>query len=133
MVIRSFPRGIRSLADLHDFVHAFCAAHGIERDRAFDLDLVVEELFTNQVKYHPDGREIEVALDGDVRQVTMTMTDRDVDRFDPTATRDPSAERNQELLEGGRGLRLVRALTDELRYDYRERTSRITAVKRWSH
>jgi len=43
------------------------------------------------------------------------------------------AGENQELLEGGRGLRLVRALTDELRYDYRERTSRITAVKRWSH
>ena len=133
MVVRSFARAIHSLADLHAFVHAFCDQRGIERDRAFDLDLVLEELFTNQVKYHPRGREIEVALDGDVRQVTMTVTDRDVERFDPTSIQDAGPPHEDELLEGGRGLRLVRALTDELRYDYRERTSRITAIKRWSH
>ncbi len=133
MVVRAFARGIRSLADLHAFVHAFCDERGIDRERAFDLDLVLEELFTNQVKYHPGGREIEVALEGDVREVTMTVTDRDVERFDPTAVPDPAPLHDQDLLEGGRGLRLVRALTDELRYDYRERTSRITAVKRWSH
>jgi anti-anti-sigma factor len=128
MVARSFARSVSSLAELHSFIHAFCTERGIDADRSFDLDLVLEELFTNQVKYHASDREIEVALAGDARQVTITVTDHDVDRFDPTAVPDTVDRRNDELLEGGRGLRLVRALTDELRYDYRERTSRITAI-----
>jgi anti-sigma regulatory factor (Ser/Thr protein kinase) len=132
MVARSFARSVRSLAALHTFVHEFCAGRGIDVDRSFDLDLVLEELFMNQVKYNAGDRDIEVALAGDERQVTITLTDRDVERFDPTAAPDTVDRRNEQLLEGGRGLRLVRALTDELRYDYRERTSRITAIKRWN-
>ena len=132
MVARTFARSVGSLVALHAFVQEFCAEHGIEPDRSFDLDLVLEELFTNQVKYHASNREIEVALAGDARQVTITVTDHDVERFDPTSVPDTVDRRNDDLLSGGRGLRLVRALTDELRYDYRERTSRITAVKRWS-
>src|SRR5688572_12010482 len=118
MVERRFPRAIDSLGPIHDFVQEFCRERRIRGDRAFEVDLVVEELFTNLVK-HQDGREeIALGLDGGAGGIAITLTDRDVERFDPNDAPDETERRNQELRPGGRGMRLVRELVDELRYDY---------------
>ncbi len=132
MVERRFPRGIDSLGSIHDFVQEFCRERRIGGDRAFEVDLVVEELFTNLVKHQRGREEIALGLEGDAGGIAITLIDRDVDRFDPNDVPDDTERRNQELRPGGRGIRLVRELVDELRYDYRDRTGTITAITRWS-
>jgi anti-sigma regulatory factor (Ser/Thr protein kinase) len=129
---RRFPRDLAAVGPLHEFVRAFCRARAVAEDRAYEVDLVAEELFANQVKHQrgPDG--VRVGLAGGAGGVTIEIVDRGAERFDPTAVPDDVARRNREGRSGGRGLALVRRLATDFRYDYRDRTSTITAVLRWS-
>ena len=61
---RRFGRTFGSLESIFGFVAEFLEANGLPASAAFELDLVIEELFTNMVKYHPHGApEIEIGLD----------------------------------------------------------------------
>ena len=51
MLVRRFPRAVGSLPALVAFVREFFAARGMDADHAFDVDLVLEELFTNMVRH----------------------------------------------------------------------------------
>ena len=129
---RRFRRAIASLGELFDFVDGFVARHGIPNGPAFDLRLALEELFTNMVKYHPEGAEtILVRLEREGPQVRATLQDFDVDSWDVTLAPEPDVEAPVEARRpGGMGLHLVRKMTDDLRYEYRDRTSTITVTKR---
>ena len=129
---RRFRRAIASLGELFAFVDSFVARHGIPGDPAFDLKLALEELFTNMVKYHPEGEEtILVRLEREGPQVRATLQDFDVDSWDVTCAPEPDLEAPVESRRpGGMGLHLVRKVTDDLRYEYRDRSSTITVTKR---
>ena len=92
---------------------------------------IVEELFTNFVKYNEGGRhDISLSLGHTPEQLTVRMTDFDVDAFDPT--RAPAVDVDKPLGErqpGGLGLHLVRQMADTLQYEYAERRSTITFTK----
>jgi anti-sigma regulatory factor (Ser/Thr protein kinase) len=94
---------------------------------------MVEELFTNMVKYSPESSadvRIDVAaVDGGVE---VTITDYDVEPFDVTQA--PVVDTTlpiERRRPGGLGLHLVRKLADSLDYHYSEtgRRSRITFRK----
>ena len=127
-----FPRRIDALADVHAFLERFREEQGVPEDVGFRMDLVVEELFTNLVKYNTDGRfEIEVGarlVDG---EVVLTLTDFDVDSFDVTTSKEPDPDRGEDNIRiGGLGLHLVKQMADSLSYEYTDRTSRTTLVLR---
>lgn len=132
MAARRFPRSTTALEAVFGFVVEFLTKEGIARERAFDLDLILEELFTNMVKYSREGKEeIEISLARDAEGLRLTLRDFNVDRFDVTATPDvdttlPISERKA----GGLGLHLVRRIADRFEYDYRDRVSTITVWKR---
>ena len=93
-------------------------------------DLVLEELFTNIVKY---GRASDTLVSIDIRRlgrgVRVTITDSDAEYFDPQRAPQPDVGAPLERREpGGLGLHLVRELVDALEYRYarEERTGRIT-------
>ncbi len=129
---RRLDRAIGSLGSLFDFVDAFAESHGIPEDAAFDLRLALEELFTNMVKYHPEGAEqILVRLEREGSNVRATLQDFDVDSWDVTRAAEPDLDAPLEARRpGGMGLHLVRKVTDDLRYEYRDRSSTITVTKR---
>jgi anti-sigma regulatory factor (Ser/Thr protein kinase) len=129
---RRFPRDLAAVGPLHEFVRGFCRARGVTDDRAYEVDLVAEELFANQVKHQRGPDDVRVGLEGGAGGVTIQVVDRGVERFDPTTAPDDVARRNREGRPGGRGLALVRRLAGDFRYEYRDRTSTITAVLRWS-
>src|SRR5262245_3299867 len=80
-----FRRELGSLESLVTFTAAFFDAHGIDASHRFDVDLIIEELFTNCVKYHPEGAaEIRVALDWSPPMLTIVLRDDDVQAFDIT-------------------------------------------------
>jgi len=129
---RRFPRDVTALERIHEWVGTFVAANGFPAEAAFDVDLLIEELFTNMVKYNHTGRqEIEIALSAEGAVVTIRIRDFDVDSFDPT--RAPEVDPDMPMEErrrGGLGLHFVRRMADSLEYDYTDRNSTVTVTKR---
>lgn len=133
MVERAFPRRIDTLGSIFEFVGAFFASEGLPPDQSLDVELILEELFTNMVKYAREGLSpIVIGLSREGPNIRLVLRDFDVERFDvtkpiPTADEDlPIHERTP----GGLGLRLVRRLADSLAYDYTDRTSTITVIRK---
>ncbi len=130
MAERRLARTLASLDDLFAFVAEFVAACDLDESRGFDVALVLEELFTNQVKYNPEGAPaVEVGLRRDGSTVVVWLRDFDVEPFDPT--RAPVVDISRPLSErqaGGLGLHLVRRVADRVDYDYRDRCSTITVT-----
>jgi serine/threonine-protein kinase RsbW len=127
---RRFGRTFSSLEGIFGFVAEFLESDGLPASAAFELDLVIEELFTNMVKYHPQGApEIEIGLKRLGPDLVVVLRDFDVEPFDPT--RAPRVDVGRPLRDrprGGLGLHLVRRIARGLRYDYRDRISTITVT-----
>jgi anti-sigma regulatory factor (Ser/Thr protein kinase) len=121
---RYFPRSIDALGSVFDFVEETLSDRGLDADALSRVSLVIEELFTNFVKYNRSDREIAVRIDERGGRVTVRLTDFDVEPFDVTRVPEEAAPREGA---GGFGLRLVRRLTESLAYEYRDGRSRVTA------
>jgi len=129
---RRFARDVGSLAAIFDFVTEFAARQGLTEDQRYEVDLILEELFTNLVKYSSQRIEqIAIGLERSGPRLTLVMRDFDAEEFDPTRHR-PKGNGGGEaaLKSGGRGLALIRKFADEVRYDYRDRNGTITVTKR---
>jgi anti-sigma regulatory factor (Ser/Thr protein kinase) len=130
---RAFPRRFDSLDAIVAFTEAFFAAAGIDAGLRPAVDLALEELFTNMVKYGAgSAADVAITMTAIPDGVEVTLTDRDAPPFDVTRAPDvdvtlPIDRRNP----GGLGLHLVRRMLDSIEYDYAENTrqSRITFRK----
>lgn len=132
MLRRRFGRTLGALDGIFAFVEEFLAAEGLPPPAAFDVQLVLEELFTNMVKHGPEGApEIEIQLEWAEPTLTAVLRDSGVERFD--VSRPPEVDVT-ELVErerpGGLGLHLVHRIARSVRYEYRDRTSTITVTMR---
>jgi serine/threonine-protein kinase RsbW len=128
---REFPRSLAAVSDVLDWVERFFEAAGIPADHRFGVQLGLEELFTNLVKYGAGAHPIEIELVRRPALLTASLTDVDVEPFDPTAA--PDADVTLPLEErrpGGLGLHLIRRVVDRVDYTYENRRSRTTLVKR---
>ena len=113
---------------------AFLAASGLPAGAAGDLALALAEALDNVIEHALAGKPgeeilVEAAVEGD--GVRLEVRDRGP-AFDPTTAPDPSPVPPEERRFGGFGLRLVRALVDEMRYERREGENRLLLLKRWS-
>lgn len=120
---RNFAELRRIVADTERFFDE----HGVDPCLRMSVDLCVEELFVNMVTYNTESTErilLEMApADGGVE---ISLTDFDVERFDPTESGEvdvdaPLAARTP----GGLGLYLVMKMVDSIHYDYHNRQSKI--------
>jgi len=129
---RLFPKEIGTLPRIFDFVAERMRALSIDPELEPWVDLVVEELFTNTVKYAPNGRSVAIGIDRDGEGLRIRVTDFDVEAFDITREAPPvdvtlPAEKRTP---GGLGLYLIRSTADSVAYEYRDRNSTITVTKR---
>lgn len=126
-----FPRSFDALDGIFRFVGDFLAARSLDPQLHGPVCFIVEELFTNFVKYNAGGKhDISLSLGHTPEQLMVQLTDFDVDSFDPTQA--PTVDVEKPLSErqpGGLGLHLVRQMADTLQYDYAERRSTITFTK----
>ena len=95
------------------------------------VNLAVEELFTNMVKFNPDGDEhISLQLQHADASVRVRLCDRRVEPFDVTVPRivdrDAPVERRET---GGLGLYLVQQMVDSLDYAHRDGVTTVTFTK----
>ncbi len=128
---KKLNRSYDSLEEMYETTERFFLRENVEPSIRFPVHFVMEELFTNMVKYQPDNsNEILLAVKTTGDGVSVSLTDYDVDAFDVTIDRDidtaaPLAERTP----GGLGLHLIHKMVDTLEYDYADRNSTITFTK----
>jgi anti-sigma regulatory factor (Ser/Thr protein kinase) len=128
---KKFTRSYDSLEKIFEFTELFFDKESIEESVRYPVHFVMEELFTNMVKYNP-GNSSDILLNVDNKNggITVSMTDYNVDVFDVTADRQVDIESPvHERRVGGLGLHLIQKMVDSLEYDYNDRQSTITFTK----
>lgn len=118
-MVRRVPRRIESLAALVGLVREFLQAEHLSTDLAFDMDLVLEELFTNLVRHGRGEGEIEVELQRAPGEVRIQLRAAERSPFDPTTA--PRVNVNLPMDErrpGGLGIHFVRELCHIFRYEW---------------
>ena len=107
---KNFPRSYNSLKHIFDFTSTFFAHHKLDSSLKFPVDLAIEEIFTNLVKYNPKSNfEISIELRTRNRDIIIQLIDRNTNLFDLTKTseidiRQPLEERKP----GGLGIHFVK-------------------------
>ena len=129
---RYFERSYASLDALFGFLDGILDAGGVSGSDAFEARLVLEELFTNMVKYSTSKvRDVAVRLDLREGELVMVLTDFEAEPFDPTAHPPPDVgARLAERRAGGLGLHLVRSMVDSISHEYAEGKNIITLKKK---
>lgn len=131
---QEFARSVDELKRIVAFTDRVFAGEEIDQSMRYVIDLCVEELFVNLITYNTEtDADVLIEIRRHDDGVEVSLTDFDVDRFDPTAVRpaDVTAPLDQRT-PGGLGLFLVLKMADSIHYEYRDRTSRITFVAKRS-
>ena len=130
MVQRPFSRELGALEQIREFVREEFRHWNVPEDAAWDVDLVLEELFTNVLKYgHPSETPVTVSLEWSKPLLTIDLRDADSDFFDPTAVPAPDTDRPiAERSAGGLGLHIIRKLAVRFAYTYEGRVSLTTVT-----
>jgi serine phosphatase RsbU (regulator of sigma subunit)/anti-sigma regulatory factor (Ser/Thr protein kinase) len=125
----SAARFRRDLGELEN-VFAFLEKLGVAANARREIDLAVEEIFTNFVTHNPTGRadiEIRARRDGD--EVSVTLIDRDAQPFD--MSREPDVHQPlDKRTPGGLGVFLARKMMDRVEYQYQDHVGTVTLYKR---
>ena len=128
---KKFNRSYESLEQIFEFTEQILATEHVEQSVRFPVHFVMEELFTNMVKYNPgNSNDILLNVDASNDHVTVSMTDFDVAEFDVTVDREVDTESPlEERPIGGLGLHLIKKMVDTLEYDYDNKQSTIKFTK----
>jgi len=129
---RGFRRSIDALPELFAFTAETIAGEGRDGALLSSVDLVLEELFTNCVKYGRGATPVLVEIAAIEGGVEVMLTDRDAEPFD--VTRAPPVDTTlpaESRQPGGLGLHLIRKLVDSIEYRHtpQDRCSRIVFRK----
>mgnify|MGYP001090966735 CR=1 FL=1 len=128
---REFPRQMDALEDVLATTDAFLERIPADEQTAFAARLAVEELFTNAVRHGVGGADhVTITLALEKRTLTITVTDFDVEPWDPGNL--PEVDTHRPLRErtpGGLGIHILRRLFDDMDWSYTDRTLRITVSK----
>ena len=97
-----------------------------------DCSLSIEELFVNMVNYNTEtDRDIMIEMKKIDHGIEVSLTDFDVERFDPTLAGDVNIDAPlSERTPGGLGLYLVLKMADSIHYEYDDRKSKIAFTNR---
>lgn len=128
---RKFKRDITSLESIFSFIEQFIASKNIAHSHLFPVQLVIEELFTNILKYQSAGTsDVVVHLEKSDNKLIIRLRDFDSEPFDLTKSNEINTDEYiQQKKPGGLGLHLIKQMVDSLDYEYNNRTSTITLIK----
>ena len=114
-------------------VNILSQAENWEPELLFQIELVLEEIGTNIIKYGQEGEretQIDITLTSDRKSLTLEIID-DGKPFDPFADA-PPPDLDSPVPErpiGGLGVYLVRELMDEASYRREDGMNKVTLVK----
>ena len=124
---RGFAREVASLGEIFDFLGEELSDLPDNERLIIQVNLVVEELFTNFVRHNVGGGDqIIINLERTADNLHLELIDEDVEHFDPNSVDDPHVEAGiDDRKAGGLGIHLVTTMVDELNYDYDPETRRM--------
>jgi len=128
---KNFNRTLSSLEDVFLFLDDFAQKNGFNPSVLNETRLVVEELFTNIIKYSTGSQKkitIDISLNGLV--LVLQLIDRNGQPFDPT--RSAEYDNQQTLKErpiGKLGLHLVKKMTADITYQHQKGQTILTVKK----
>ena len=129
----TFVRNTASLGDIFGLVDGFITVNHLGESSRYLLEFVLEELFTNMVKYNPEGRgRISVALALQGSELMILLSDPDCPRFDIRSDA-PRVDPFQPLdsrTPGGLGIHLVKKMVDRIEYEHQDRVGTIRLFKK---
>ncbi len=128
---RSFKRELDSLEALFEFTGEFADAEHLDDAIVFAMNLSIEEIFTNMVKYGGGDDAVFIALDVLGDDLVVEMVHGGAREFDPSAVK--AADPKQPLEDrtpGGLGLQLVRSVMDHVAFERRDGAAHYTLNKR---
>ncbi len=127
---REFSRSFDELKNIVEFTHDYFDKESIDVGLRYTVDLCVEELFVNMVSYNTEtDAKIRIGIGPHEHGIEVSLTDFDVDRFDPRDAKPVDVDAPLETrTPGGLGLYLVLKMADAIHYEYRNRTSKITII-----
>lgn len=127
---QKFKRSFNELKNIVEMTESMFREEGLEPGLRNVVDLATEELFVNMVTYNTESKEdILIQMLPHEHGVKVSLTDYDVERFDPTSMRNVDVEGPlEDRTPGGLGLYLVLKMVDSIHYEYRNRQSKITFI-----
>ena len=129
---REFSRDLESLEEIFNFIADFGADTELAQELVHDIGLVVEEIFVNMIEHNVDTEhDVAISICVDSNTLRVVLVDHDVERFDPTQR--PEVDTMQPVHErqvGGLGIHLVSKLMDSVEYEFVNRTSTLTLIKK---
>lgn len=124
---------ITELEKLENQITEFCKEKNISEQTKFELNLVLDELFTNIVSYgfrdnNSHTVKIEMSLKIDLLQVTI---EDDGIEFNPLENKDPDLTNDLDNKPiGGLGIFFVKQKVDEIYYNRSDNTNVLTFIKK---
>lgn len=127
---QKFKRSFDELKNIVTMTEALFQQEGLQPELRHVVDLATEELFVNMVTYDTEtDKEILIQMKPHDHGVEVSLTDYDVERFDPTSAGPVDIDAPlDERTPGGLGLYLVLKMVDSIHYEYRNRQSKITFI-----
>ena len=127
---RKFKRSFEELKNIVTMTEAIFREEGLQPGLRNVVDLATEELFVNMVTYNTESDEdILIQMRPHEHGVEVSLTDYNVNRFDPTVAGPVDIDaRLSDRTPGGLGLYLVLKMVDSIHYEYRNRQSKITFI-----
>jgi len=131
---KRYSRNFDQIQEIVRDTGQFFEQEHIDESLRMKVDLSVEELFVNMVSYNTEtDQDILIEMQPIDHGIEVSLTDFDVERFDPTLAADvdidaPLSDRSP----GGLGLYLVLKMADSIHYQYHDRTSKITFTNRFA-
>ncbi|MDD5067732.1 MAG: ATP-binding protein [bacterium] len=117
------PAQLSCLTLLVYHVHNFLSENLENRKVIFKIQLAVDEIVTNIIKYgqHPsDSYPITVAIRMNKKDISLKIRDKGK-AFNPLEYELPDIEKHKkEKKKGGLGIYLMRSVMDKIEYKYRE-------------
>lgn len=129
---KRYSRNFDQIQEIVRDTGQFFEQEHIDESLRMKVDLSVEELFVNMVSYNTEtDQDILIEMQPIDHGIEVSLTDFDVERFDPTLAADvdidaPLSDRSP----GGLGLYLVLKMADSIHYQYHGRKSKITFTNR---
>ncbi len=128
------PSRIEEIRTVEAALEEFSEQQNFPSEALFQIQLSLEELFTNVVSYaHGDGQEheVEIIFSREDENVVVEIVD-DGRPFDPLQDA-PELDVESSLEDrgiGGAGIRLAKQLMTELRYQRENTRNHLTMIKR---
>ena len=130
------PNRLEEIRTIEAALRGFCEESELSPETLFQIQLSLEEIFTNVVSYaHDDNQkhDVEIVLSNDGTTVKVEIIDDGIP-FDPLKDA-PELDVNSSLEDrgvGGAGIRLVRQMMSELQYKRDNARNHLVMVKKLS-